>query len=215
MNVKNILVGAGIVAFTFGLLFFIYQLVNKPIITEFPEAGQLRKEDHVTWSKNSKDLLVEYSDIQCPACKGFHDLFKSFEASTSPDFAITKKVTLVYRHFPLYQLHKNAFNAAYAAEAASLQGKFWEMADILFARQSQWSELTDPKDFFAGVAKELNLDLDKFKKDIDSQNVKDIVQLNLTEGEKIGVDATPTFFLNSKKVEVKSIDDFKKLLLSL
>ncbi len=215
MNIKNILIGAGIIAVTFGLLLLVYQLVNKPIITEFSEAKQLRKDDHVTWSKENKNLLVEYSDIQCPACKSFHDLFKSFEASASPDFAITKKVTLVYRHFPLYQLHKNAFNAAYAAEAASLQGKFWEMTGILFARQNQWSELADPKEYFSGVAKELKLDLDKFKKDIDSQAVKDRVQTNLTEGEKFGIDSTPTFFLNAKKVDVKSIDEFKKLLKSL
>ncbi len=212
MNNKNILIGAVSVVGTFILLFIVYSLVNTPQKTDFPEINQVRSSDHTSWSKDNKNLLVEYSDIQCPACKSFHDLFRTFEASSSPDFKITQKTTLVFRHFPLFQIHQNSLVAAYAAEAASLQGKFWEMTNALYDKQVQWSTLGNPRDFFTGVAKELKLDTDKFKKDMDSQAVKNRVQANLTEGNNIGVNSTPTFFLNGKKVDVNSINDFKKLL---
>ncbi|MCL4363887.1 DsbA family protein [Patescibacteria group bacterium] len=216
MNNKNVLVWIGGVLAALILIFAAYLLTNSPSQpTDFSSINVLRKQDHSTWSKADKNLLIEYSDIQCPACKAFHDLFQTFEASSSPDFAITKKVTLVFRHFPLYQIHQNAFNAAYAAEAASIQGKFWEFTNILYNRQSQWSELANPSDYFLGVAKELKLNVDKFKTDMNSQSVKDRVQSDLDEGNKLGINATPTFFLNGKKVDVVSIDQFKSLLKSL
>lgn len=207
MNTKNILIWTGAVVGTFVVLFFVYKLVAGPQKTEFPEINQVRKNDQIKWSK-SKDsnILIEYSDLQCPACKGFHDILKTFEP---------KNVTLVFRHFPLYSIHKNAMTAAYAAEAAGLQGKFWEMVDVQFSKQSEWSILSNPKDYFVNVAKSLKLDTEKFKKDMDSEIVKNKVQADLTEGESIGINATPTFFLNGKKVNVNTFDEFKNLLNSL
>jgi len=105
--------------------------------------------------------------------------------------------------------------AAYAVEAAGIQNKFWEMTDVLFAKQNQWSNLSNPKNFFINIAKSLKLDVDKFEKDIDSQIVKDKVQSNLNEADSIGLNSTPTFFLNGKKVDVNTIDEFKNLLKSL
>ena len=215
MNLKSILTWSGAIIATFVLLFFAYKLTNAPQKTDFPEINQVRAGDNTKWSKTNKNILVEYSDIQCPACKSFHDTLKGFEASGSADFPITEKVTLVFRHFPLYQIHKNAFSAAYAAEAAGLQDKFWEMVDVLYNKQSEWSALSNPKDYFVNVAKSLGLDTEKLQKDTDSKAVKDKVQADLTEGETVGVNATPTFFLNGKRVEVRSIDEFKDLLKSL
>lgn len=215
MNIKNILIWTGGIIVTFVLLFFAYKLTSGPQKTEFPEINKVVKGDHTKWSRENKNILVEYSDIQCPACKNFHDILKIFESSGSADFSITQKITLVYRHFPLFSIHKNAFSAAYAAEAAGLQEKFWEMVDLQYEKQAQWSDLADPGEFFTDLAKELGLDIDKFKKDMNSSEVKNKVQSHLTEGESIGVNATPTFFLNGKKVDVRSIDEFKNLLKSL
>lgn len=216
MNTKNIIVWFGGILATFVLLFLVYKLTAGPQKTEFPEINQVRENDQVKWSKSkNSNILVEYSDLQCPACKGFYDVLKTFEASSSPDFAITKKATLVFRHFPLYQIHKNAFNSAYAVEAAALQDKFWEMVDVLYNKQTEWSNLSNPKDYFINVAKSLGLDAEKFQKDMDSKEVKDKIQAHLTEGESIGVNSTPTFFLNGKQVTVRSIDEFKTLLKSL
>lgn len=215
MNSRNIFIWVGGIITTIFLLYIAYSFTNTPQKTDFPEINQLRKNDHAKWSSANKNLLVEYSDLQCPACKNFNDLFKTLEASSSPDFAITKKITLIFRHFPLYQIHKNAFDAGYAAEAAANQGKFWEFIDSLYGKQTRWSESANSSDYFLTVAKELKMDIDKFKKDINSQAVKDRVQRDLDEGNKIGVNATPTFFLNGKKIEVNSVDEFKNLLKSL
>lgn len=218
MNQKNILIWSGSIIITFILLFFVYKLINNdtpPQVTEVKEINIVRESDNIKWSKENKNILVDYSDFQCPACKTFHKILKSFEASTSPDFDITNKVTLVYRHFPLISIHQNSFTAAYAAEAAGLQNKFWEMADLLYEKQLEWSSLSNPKKYFLNLAKTLKLDIKKFSQDIESKIVKDKVQANLNEAESIGLNSTPTFFLNGKKVEVNTFDEFKNLLKSL
>jgi len=215
MNPKNILIWSGAIIATFILLFFAYKLTSAHVQTDFSEITKVRASDHTKWSKDNKNVLVEYSDFQCPACKSFHEVLKSFEASSSPDFAITQKITLIFRYYPLYQIHKNSLNAAYAAEAAGLQGKFWEMGNKLFEKQDSWRSLSDPKNYFFNLASELKLDLVKFQKDLHSQSVKDKVQNDLSQGEKIGINETPTFFLNGKKVEVNNLNEFKQLLISL
>lgn len=215
MNPKNILTWTGAIIVTFILLLFAYKLTNGSVTNDFQEINKVRASDHVKWSKDNKNILIEYSDLQCPACKNFHELLKAFEATSSPDFAITQKITLIYRHYPLYQIHKNSSNAAYAAEAAALQDKFWEMLDVLYDKQSEWSNLSDPKDYFINLAKSLKLDMEKFQKDMDSKIVKDKVQADLTEDESVGINSTPTFFLNAKQIKVRSTEEFKNLLKNL
>jgi len=209
MNTKNILIVTGSIIATFIFLFFVYKLTNTPIKIEFPEINIVKTQDHKKWSAQSKNILVEYSDLECPACSNLHNFLNELEKTATPN------AQLVYRHFPLYQIHPKSFNASYAAEAASIQGKFWEMSDLLFDNQAQWSKLANPESFFVDLAKQLNLDLDKFKIDIASQSVKDRVQSDLSEGEKIGINSTPSLFLNGKKVDVKSNEELKKIILSL
>jgi protein-disulfide isomerase len=216
MNYKTIIISIFSVLAIFLLLFGVYKLVSQPVQTDFPQTKQIKSTDHVKWSPEKKNILVEYSDLQCPACKGAHDFFKTIEASSSADFNITKKVTFVYRHFPLYQIHNYAYVAAYAAEAAGKQNKFFEMADLLFDNQSIWEKSNDPqKNYFLTYAKELNLNVDQFKKDSDSTEVRDRVAEDLREVGQMGIDSTPTFFLNGQKVVVNSYDEFKTLLKNL
>jgi len=208
MNTKNIIIGIGSLIVIFAFLFIVYKLTNQPVKSDFPEINKIEATDHFRWN-NRKNILVEYSDYECPSCRNFHDFLNSIEKEASG------KATLVFRHFPLISIHSGAVDAAYAAEAAGLQGKFWEMGDQLFASQSEWGSLSDPKDYFVNLAKKLNLDLTRFKKDIDSQAVKDKVQNDLSQGEKIGINATPTFFLNGKKIDVANLNEFKQLLINL
>jgi protein-disulfide isomerase len=216
MNKNTIIISIVSVLGTFLLLFGIYKLVNQPVITDFPQIKQLKADDHVKWSPEKKNLLIEYSDFQCPSCKNVHDILKSFEASSSPDFEITKKVSFSFRHFPLYQIHNKAYLAAYAAEAASKQGKFWEMTDLLFDTQNAWSTpLQPPDDYFISLATDLKLDIFQFKKDITSKDVKNRVAEDLSEAEQMGIDSTPTFFLNGKKIKVNSFDELKMMLKNL
>ena len=194
------------------LLYLVYLLINKPVQTYFPEINVVSKTDLIKWSPDKKNILVEYSDFQCPACKNFHDFLQEFESSSSANFPITKKVTLIFRHFPL-QIHSASMDAAYAAEAAALQGRFWEMDDQLFGKQDIWSTSTNPRQEFINMAKAINLDIEKFKSDMDSKVVKDKIQADLTSGNKAGINSTPTFFLNGNKIKLTTLDEFKKLLL--
>lgn len=209
MNTKNILMGAAALIGTFILLFVVYQMTNTPVKTEFPELNVVKTTDNVRWNKNSKNILVEYSDLQCPACRDFYNFFKDMEKTATPN------ASLVFRHFPLYQIHPNAFSAAYAAEAAALQGKFWEMESALYDSQKDWSGLSNTKDYFIKLAEGLKMDVEKFKNDMDSEAVKQRVQADVSEAEKAGFNSTPTILLNGKKVNVATMDEFQQLLKSL
>ncbi len=210
MNAKNIIIGIVAFIIILGGLYFVYQAVNGPSTPpQNIDFNVVRPKDNVKWNTKSKNILIEYSDLQCPACLNFYDFFKSFEKTATPN------ATFVYRYFPLFQIHQNAFAAAYAAAAAADQGKFWPMEEALFDKQSEWADLQDPTSYFLNVAKKIGLNLEKFKSDMGSQAVKDRVQSDLSEGEAIGVNATPTFFLNGKQLTITNLDDFKKLLFSL
>jgi len=160
-------------------------------------------------NKNAKTVLVEYSDYECPACALFYPEVNKIISENSD------KIQFVYRNFPLQQ-HLNATIAAYSAEAAGKQGKFWEMHDKLFTNQNSWAPLTiaDARNVFIGYATDLKLNTDQFKKDMDSQAVKDKVANDYQTGVKSGVNATPTFYLDGKKMAPPtSLDDFRNTIL--
>ena len=210
MKNKTPLIIAGSLVLLFVFLFGVYKLTNTT--PDYKEVMTLSSTDHVKWSPEKKHVLVEYSDLQCPACKAYHDILSSFEASGSSQVAVPKKVTLVYRHFPLYQIHENAFQMAYGAEASSKQGKFFEMASGLFADQENLAKTKDSKGFLAGKAKAIGLNVEQFKKDMDSQSVKDKVNADLSSGERAGINGTPTFFLDGQKLEFQTPQEFVKIL---
>ncbi len=198
----------------FGFLFLVYSFSNNSggaASQVVPEASKLKTDDHIKWSPAKKVLLIEYGDLQCPACGAFHSLLKSFEVQGSPNLNVNKKVTFVFRHFPL-PMHPNAIPAARAAEAASKQGKFFEMSDLLYDEQNSWADLKNPIDYFVGLAKKLKLDVEKFKADMSSPDVKKKIDADTLSGNVAQVNSTPTFFLNGKKVEVQTFDQFQKLL---
>lgn len=217
MNKKTIILSTVAVFVTFALLFGVYKLISQPDQTSFPQVNQLKADDHIKWSPNKKNLLIEYSDLECPACQNAHSYFKQFESSNSADLAITKKVTFVFRHFPLTQIHDKALVAAYAAEAAGNQGKFWNMVDTLYDNQAAWTASNDPqKDFFDGYAKDFGMDVAKFNTDAASNEVQRRVNEDVTAGNQMGLDQTPTFFLNGQKLDnFNSYDDLKNMLANL
>ena len=160
------------------------------------------------WTKGAtgatkKAELVEYSDFQCPACGMFYPIVEEIFAAHKDTLAFT------YRQFPLGQ-HKNALPAAYAAEAAGLQGKFWEMHEKIFKSQNDWAETDTASATFEGFAKDLGLDMARFKTDRDSQATKDAVEYDKETGLKSGVNSTPSFYLNGKKMaQPRSIEEFR------
>lgn len=144
-----------------------------------------------TGPARARVVITEYSDLQCPKCGQALPIVKDLLKAYPND------VRLVFHHSPLKQ-HKWAVLAAQAAESAGLQGKFWEYAELLFAKQTEWSVVVDPKPTFLAYAKELRLDADRFAKDVDGPFVVEIVRKEKAHADAIEVPATPTFFINER-----------------
>lgn len=164
-------------------------------------------DDYIKGNKEASVTLIEYLDFECEACGAYYPLIKQLAEEFKTD------VRFVNRYFPLPG-HKNGLPAALAVEAAARQGKYWEMHDKLFEEQKSWGEkrAADPK-IFEGYAQEIGLNLDQFKKDVASKEVRDRVERDKNSGIKLGVSGTPTFFLNGEKIpNPKSPEDFKTFI---
>ena len=165
----------------------------------------INENDWISGNQESEISLIEYSDFQCPACGTYFPIVKQLVEEFGD------QIRLVYRHFPLTQIHQNAQLAAQAAEAAGKQNKFWAMHDVIFENQKEWSEKKNAKELFIQYAQDLSLDVEQFKNDLDSQEVKEKVANDYQSGISAGVNATPTFFLNGKKLKnPRSYKEFKK-----
>jgi|694.fasta_scaffold00955_42 protein-disulfide isomerase len=170
---------------------------------------EVTDEDTYLGNKDAKVTLVEYSDFQCPACRAFEDIVKQLQESYSGE-----DLKIVYRHFPLRSIHPNADLAAQAAEAAGEEGKFWEMKDILFKNQAEWSKEKDPKGLFGAYAKSIGLDVAEFDEDLlPEDDSKERVEKDYQSGVALGVNSTPTFILNGVVLKnPQNLDEFKKLI---
>lgn len=146
---------------------------------------------HVLGPGNAPITLEEFGDFQCPPCGRLSE----------PINQLQKKYNLrvIYRQFPL-PMHAHAREAAYAAEAAGRQGRFWEMHDLLFREQAVWSNSTDARALFSAYAGMLQLDLGRFKQDMDNPDIQRQVEMDQKRGAVIGVKTTPTIFLNDEAV---------------
>lgn len=153
--------------------------------------------DHVRGDKNSPVTLIEYADFQCPGCKSYFPILKSLESKYEG------KVKFVFRHFPLSQIHPNAFAAARASEAAGNQVKFFEMHDKLYETQDLWRQATtNQQALFEDYAKELGLDMTKFTADYKSTAVADRINADIESGrEAFSINSTPTFILDGEKID--------------
>lgn len=156
-------------------------------------------------SDSAKVKLVEFSDLQCPACLAAEPIIKAIRALNNPE------VQLIYRHFPLPQ-HSHGKEAAYFSEAAAEQGKFWQMHDRLFETQDKWSALPDATDFFMDLVKELNLDEEKVKQGLSKESFKQKIDEDITEAQALGVNSTPTFFINGQKLNLRGFEDINTLI---
>lgn len=169
--------------------------------------GIVSETDWKKGAESPKITLVEYSDFQCPACRAYSLMIKDLLLEYN------NEVQFVYRHFPLRQIHANAEPAARAVEAAGLQGKFWEMHDILFERQLEWGNQPGAITLITGYASELGLDVDQFEADLVSDLLKNKVKNDLQEAFSAGFNSTPTFVLNGKIISnPRSLEQFRELI---
>ena len=162
--------------------------------------------DHVIGEADAPVQIIEYGDYQCPGC--------SVAAPTIKEVAEEYKdkgVMLVLRNFPLVSIHPNALAAASAAEAAGLQGKFWEMHDQLYATQSTWEGLSGEQrtDVFAGYAESLGLDIEQFNTDVTSNAVAQKIDFDIALGRKKGITGTPSIYVNGENYSSSRVVDGK------
>lgn len=193
-----------------GMVFGMVKIASRNSVnnnTPLSLASSVIESDWVRGNKEAKVIITEYSDFQCPACASYYEVLKMAHKDFGDDIAF------VYRHFPLRQIHANADIAALSAESAGKQGKFWEMHDMIFENQKDWEKENNAKEIFANYAKELGLNAEQFKQDLDSKEVKNKVDSDYQSGIEAKVNHTPTFFVNGKEIQnPRSYEEFKKII---
>lgn len=159
-------------------------------------------------SPNAAVTVEEFADFQCPTCAQVHGIMKNVQA------AYGSRIKFIYRNYPLIQIHKNAYEAAVAAESAGLQGKFWDMQNMIFSNQQAWSNASDARTIFEGYAEKLGLELEKYKADVNGLVAKNRVDADIQRGRALNVNSTPTIYINGKGVpfEQMNIDALKQLI---
>jgi protein-disulfide isomerase len=168
--------------------------LKQSAITDGPEL----KGTHVLGNVSAKVTLEEYGDFQCPPCGALSEPLNGFVQEFQPN------LRFIYRNFPL-PMHRHAREAALAAEAAGLQGKFWEMHDLLYREQGVWSKAANVQFLFSNYANMLGLDAHRFALDSASETAKDLVEKDEKRGKSLNVKNTPTLFINGTAVEAKDL----------
>jgi protein-disulfide isomerase len=154
---------------------------------------------HAKGDPNATVVIEEYGDFQCPPCSLFHPILTDMEREFGP------RLRIIFREFPLAATHKHALEAARAAEAAGLQGKFWEMHHKLYESQTSWAELPDASAIFEDHARKIGLNVEQWKRDMKSDAVEQRIFLDGKRAHRLGVKGTPTVFLNGREVPFQSL----------
>ena len=177
----------------------------------------LKPTNHVEGLGKDGVKLVEWGDYQCPYCGEYYSTVKQVVAQ------YYNQITFQFRNFPLTSIHPNAFAGARAAEAAGLMGKYWQMHDLLYQQNqeyyasngsfSTWIGASNPEPFFVKDAESLGLNGTKFQQLYSSDKVNNLVLADENVGNSLGINATPTFFLDGKQIQVAdSVSAFDKLI---
>ena len=153
---------------------------------------------HTKGPANAPAQIEEFGDFQCPPCGAFHPILEQMEEEFG------NKLRVTFRHFPLPN-HQHALRAASAAEAAGLQGKFWEMHKMIYEHQKDWKDQFDVRPVFDGYARTMGLDVERFNKDIGSSLVAQRIITDGKRAQSMGVGGTPTVFLNGREVPFESL----------
>jgi protein-disulfide isomerase len=148
---------------------------------------------HIRGNANALVTLEEFGDFQCPPCGSISSFLDELVKEYDPHLRI------VFRNFPL-QMHQHARDAALAAEAAGLQGRFWEMHDVLYREQATWSKADNTRELFESYAGMIGLNLDQFKKDMEGEKARARVDSDQERANSLGVKITPDVFINDQQV---------------
>jgi len=154
---------------------------------------------HVLGPAAAPAKLEEFGDFECPPCGLFHPILKQMKDEFGDQLQVT------FREYPLVPAHQHALAAASAAEAAGLQGRFWEMHDLIYEHQNDWHKEFDVRPIFEGYAKQIGLDMQRYQQDVSSDAVSQRIFMDGKRGHSMGVKGTPTVFLNGREVPFESL----------
>lgn len=198
-----IIVAVALLAVGAGIIF--YRTTQKrvaapPPPVELPSPNAGAQPPHFRGAPKASVVLEEFADLQCPPCAALSVGLKKMEHEYSG------RIKVIFRHFPM-AMHNHAVEAAQATEAAAIQGRFWEMNDLLYENQIIWSKAADVQPLFEEYAQKIGLDLVRFKADLASQPVLARIGLDTQRGTSLDVKATPTLFINNQRVPVPSMNE--------
>ncbi len=164
--------------------------------------------DHIRGDlSKAKVVVVEYGDFQCPACKSYASLLTQAEAIYGEELAV------VFRHYPLIEIHPHALISSKAAEAAGAQDKFFEMHDLLYLNQEEWATSATPEILFASYARTLGLDVEKFNTDLSSQAAENVIRTDRENAKALNLSGTPSLFVNGKLIPLPQTGgEFQKVI---
>lgn len=153
---------------------------------------------HTLGPANAPVHLEEFGDFECPPCGMFHPILEQMHEEFGNRLRIT------FREFPLAN-HQHANAAASAAEAAGIQGKFWEMHDLIYEHQNDWKGKFDVRPIFEGYAKQIGIDVERYKRDMGGDLVAQRIFQDGRRGHSLGVQGTPTVFINGREVPFENL----------
>jgi protein-disulfide isomerase len=154
---------------------------------------------HAQGPADAPVTLEEFGDFECPPCGLLHPVLQTMEKEFGA------RIRVIFREFPLVPTHVHALAAARSAEAAGLQGKFWEMHDLLYENQKTWHDAFDARPIFEGYATKIGLNMDQFRRDSGGEIVAQRIFLDGKRGHALGVTGTPTVFMNGREVPFESL----------
>lgn len=171
------------------------QQQRPPVVQGVPGADP----PHVLGPADAPVKIEEFGDFECPPCGIFHPILEQMKTEFGDQLQIT------FREFPLVPTHQHALAAASAAEAAGLQGKFWEMHDLIYEHQNDWKKEFDVRPIFEGYAKQIGLDVERYKRDMNGDLVAQRIFADGKRGHSLGVKGTPTVFMNGREVPSENL----------
>lgn len=193
------------------LVFFGFIMFSRKDSTSSKPAGPaqiVRENSHkLDSAPDEKATLVEFLDFECEACGGNYPIIEQVRKEYEG------KLNFYIRYFPLPN-HSNARTAARAVEAAFQQDKGEEMYQLMYTNQKMWAEQQNSQaPVFRKYAEQLELDMTKFDKDVASAETNARINLDVSDGQELGVNATPTFYFNGKKLDgVQQYEELKKMI---
>lgn len=181
----------------------LYRAKQLPVMKATADVSASEKEPnkplHIRGEPNAPVTLEEFGDFECPPCGKLSEPINKLEEE------YRGRVRVIFRQLPL-PMHAHAREAALASEAADLQGRFWQMHDVLYREQAVWSKAADVRQLFNSYAGVVGLDIERFKKDMDSEAVKMRVDADMRHADALHVKTTPTILINKELVPVPSLN---------